>query len=137
MEELETETINNLDYMPHFYKRYVDDCILCIPEDKLEYTHSAFNSYHARLQFTIEKQKQNSLSFLDILLKISNNGKIETNWFTKSVWSQRYLNFESNVPNVFKKSVVISLTDRAIRLADGSNRPEVSEISVFEWGRLE
>lgn len=128
MEELENVVISSLDYIPAFYKRYVDDCILCIPKNKLEYTQQAFNSFHPKIQFTVEKEDQQSINFLDIKLSYKNNGIIETDWFTKKVWSQRYLNYESNTPISYKKSVVISLTDRAVKLAHGSNRPKNIQI---------
>ncbi|KAG5867665.1 hypothetical protein JTB14_009046 [Gonioctena quinquepunctata] len=119
MEELENEVIAGLDYVPYFYKRYVDDYVLCIPINKLEYAHQAFNSFHPRKQLTIEKEQQHSINFSDINFGYTPGGDIETDWFKKNVWSQRYLHSDSNTP-----SVVMSLTNRVIRLAHGKNRPK-------------
>lgn len=55
------ELENSWDYIPHYYKRYLDDCILCIPGIDLELTHSYFNSY-ALPQFTTDSKK-NLLAF--------------------------------------------------------------------------
>lgn len=87
MENMEKEIRSKLDYVPHVYKTYVDDCILCIPVNKLDYTHLVFSSYHPRIQFTIEKQTENTLRFFDIKINYNENGQIETDWFTKSIWS--------------------------------------------------
>lgn len=53
--------------------------------------HSTFNLYHARLHFTITYQNGNTLSFLEVPLLVKNNGKIETNWFTKSLVLKDFL----------------------------------------------
>lgn len=65
----EKEIIAKLNYTPYFYKRYVDDCILCISKHRLHFTHSLFNSFHPRLQFTIEEYQNKSINFLDISVK--------------------------------------------------------------------
>lgn len=44
MEELENEILAGVDYVPHFYIRYADDCLLCIPISELNCTHQVFNS---------------------------------------------------------------------------------------------
>ena len=64
MDDLETECINLLDYSPLFFYRYVDDIILCIPENKIHYTLDTFNAYHPNLNFTIELEQNNSLTSL-------------------------------------------------------------------------
>lgn len=124
MEELENAVLKKLNYKPIFYKRYVDDCLICIPRDKIEYTINTFNDFHPRLQFTSEIEVNKTINFLDITIKHSEQGKIETNWYTKNIWSERYLNFKSHTPNRYKKSVVNSLTDHAIKLAHPKYRPE-------------
>lgn len=59
-------------------------------------------------------------------LHYDNNENTETKLFTKSVKSQKYLNFSSNYPISHKKGVVSSRTDRAINLAQLKNHPNQS-----------
>jgi len=73
MQDLETECINNVDFHLTFYYRYVDDIILASPKDKIDLILESFNNYHERLKFTVEHEKDRSLSFLDLLITISNN----------------------------------------------------------------
>lgn len=40
MEEMENDVIVSFGYVPHFYERYVDDCIHL---NKLTYIYQAFN----------------------------------------------------------------------------------------------
>lgn len=43
---MENEIIS--DDVPLLYKRYVDDCIMSMPYDKLENTFRKFNSFHPK-----------------------------------------------------------------------------------------
>jgi len=124
MEYLQNNVIKSLNFKPYFFKRFVDDCILCIPKDKLQYTLNKFNLYHPKLQFTHETEENNTINFLDICIQYDQNRDIKTNWYTKTVWSGRYLNFNSNTPSKYKKSVVNTLIDRAVILSDVKHRPK-------------
>lgn len=126
MEHLEETTINNLDFDITFFKRYVDDCLTSVPENKINEILTAFNDFHPSLQFTIETEKNNEINFLDLtLIRNVNENNIKTKWYTKKTWSGRYLNYNSNHPNKQKRSVVIGLTDRAIALTSPEFRPEI------------
>jgi len=37
-----------------FYYRYVDNLVIAVPTAEIDYVFSAFNSFHPRIQFTIE-----------------------------------------------------------------------------------
>jgi hypothetical protein len=117
LEDLEETVISQLNFNLPFFYRYVDDCILAIPRDKKDFILNIFNSYHQKLQFTIELEQNKTIHFLDITLHNKNN-KIKTEWYTKKTWSSRYTNFNSQHPLSQKKSVVIGLADRAIQLTD-------------------
>lgn len=123
LEDLENTIIPKLNYEIPFFYRYVDDCITLVPRDKTNYILELFNSYNSKLQFTIEIEDNNTLNFLDLSL-IRTNNTINTQWFTKSTWSERYINFRSNHPISQKKSVVIGLADRAIALSDPEYRQD-------------
>lgn len=112
MEKLETESLKKLKFEIPFYKRYVDDCILAVPSNKENDILNTFNSFHPRLQFTIENENENnSISFLDILLTRKDQN-VHTDWFFKTTHSERYLNFNSIAPVKYKISVVNGLVDR-------------------------
>ncbi|EFN71402.1 hypothetical protein EAG_10236, partial [Camponotus floridanus] len=65
-----------------FYFRYVDDVVLAAPSSMLSTILDTFNSFHTRLQFTMEKGADNHLNFLDVTI-ILENGRIHFNWFHK------------------------------------------------------
>jgi hypothetical protein len=117
MEDLEESILKKIEFHIPFFYRFVDDCITCVPEDKVEYVLKEFNAYHKCLQFTIETEENKQISFLDTTLH-NIDGEIKTEWYTKKTWSSRYLNYKSCHPISQKKSVIIGLADRAVKLSD-------------------
>jgi hypothetical protein len=122
----EEMVLGKMDFNIPFFYRYVDDCITVVPKDKIKFILEQFNNYHKNLQFTIETEENNKINFLDITLH-HNDQKIKTQWYTKTTWSSRYLNFNSNHPLSQKKTVIIGLADRAIQLSDPEYRQEAIE----------
>lgn len=57
LEDLEENTISNLNFNLKFFKRYVDDCLTIVPENKCQYVLNQFNNYHPNVKFTLEKEK--------------------------------------------------------------------------------
>lgn len=53
MSQLETDIIGLLDYdIP--LVRYVDDILICITANKIQFNLDKFNEYHQRVRFTLE-----------------------------------------------------------------------------------
>ena len=86
MEDLETDSINKLNFKPAFYFRYLDDIILCIPKNMIDHTVNTFNSYDENLQFTIELPQNNSVSFLDIKIIVNDKQHMITDWYKKQTF---------------------------------------------------
>src|SRR3978361_2132464 len=108
MEYAEEQIINSLDFNISFYKRYVDDCILAIPKGREQQILDTFNSFHHKLQFTIEIEDSEQINFLDLTL-IRNNNRIYTKWYTKVLASGRYLNYNSEHHIIHKKMLLLRL----------------------------
>ena len=100
---------------PTFYKRYVDD-IFAVFESKLdaETFHTYLNTKHKNIKFTYEKQIENKLPFLDIL--ISNNENLQTSVFRKKTYTGLLLNYFSFVPDSYKYGLIETLIDRIYRI---------------------
>ena len=98
-----------------FYKRYVDD-ISAVFESELdaETFHPYLKTRHKNIKFTYEKQIENKLSFLDIL--ISNNENLQTSVFHKKTYTGLLLNYFSFVPNSYKYGLIKTFIDRMYRI---------------------
>ena len=60
----------------------------------LEAFHSFLNARHPNMSFTIEREKQNRMSFLDIAI-IRENKTFTTSVYSKPTFSGDYTHFES------------------------------------------
>jgi len=89
---------------------------MACPSDKTDLILTTFNDYHERLKFTIEYEDSRCLSFLDLLLTITDN-TIQIDWFHKGTFSGRYLSFYSSHPQCHKIGTIYSLIDRAFLLS--------------------
>ena len=77
------------------YKRYVDD-IFCLfkRETDAERFLTFLNGQHSNIKFTIEKEKNNQLPFLDILNESSSN-KLVTSVHRKPIYTGLLTNYNS------------------------------------------
>lgn len=111
MKELENVVLAGLNYTPSFYKSDVGDCILCIPKDKIGYTQDALNSFSPLMHFTVVRAEQHLITFCSNM----------------SYYSFCFL-ASKGIPNMIQmlqssiKTIVVSLTDGAIKLAHTKNR---------------
>lgn len=116
LQDLETIALNRLPCELPIYIRYVDDVLLLAPENDLDDILSNFNSLHNRIRFTLEIGVNNNINFLNVNIAIIEKGLI-FDLFHKPTCSHRFLNFHSQHPLVHKKSIIIHLVDKILRLS--------------------
>ena len=103
MRGLETVSLMSLNLDILFYYRYVDDICTPVSPSKTDVLLEQFNSFHPRLQFTVERGGD-IINFLDIT--VSNNNRSIFDWYRKPMFSGRFLNFYSNHPLTQKKGTI-------------------------------
>jgi len=89
--------------------------LLAAPSDIVNDIVNTFNSFHPRLQFTLEVGGD-SLNFLDVTI-VKLNGDLEFDWFHKPTFSGRYLNYNSQHALSQKKGTIIGMVDRTFILS--------------------
>jgi hypothetical protein len=114
MEHFEKLALYTTEYKPAKWLRYVDDTFIVWPHcpDKLQEFFHHINNLRPSIQFTMERETNNHLPFLDVL--VTKNGSIlSTNVYRKPTYTGRYLHFDSNHPHHVKRGVVRSFIHRA------------------------
>lgn len=114
LEEFEEKAIASFDPKPYLLVRYVDDMFFVWPENirPVEELHQHLNSIAPCTQFTIEKEKDGCIPFLDVLVK-RKEGRVETEVYRKPTDTGLYLNYNSNHPKAVKNGIVNLLLSRA------------------------
>jgi hypothetical protein len=95
------------------YHRYVDDILLIYNEDitNINNTLEQFNQIHPNIQFTIEKEKNNTINYLDISITKSQN-KFTFDIYRKPTTTDLIIHNESCHPREHKHTAIKYLTDR-------------------------
>lgn len=120
MEDFDKKIIETIPYNIPIFLRNMDDYIIAVPIDKVDDIYERFNNFSQHLSFTLEIsniENFHNISFLDTQLYIEDNHVI-TNWYHKPTWSGRYVHFLSEHDIKHKKSIIIGLVDRALKLSD-------------------
>ena len=96
---------------PIMHKRYVDDIFAVFEsESDDDAFYSYLNTGHANIKFTFEKEKDNKLPFLDILIN-NNESDLQTLVLHKKTCNGSLLNYFSFVPNCYKLGLIRTLVD--------------------------
>ena len=113
----EKDWLKSCNSAPIFYRRYVDD-IFCLVKNETEANSflTYLNSKHANIKFTIEREKDKKLPFLDILIS-SKIEYFETSVYRKDTFSGLFMNFKSFLPKTYKLGLISTLIDRVFKIA--------------------
>ncbi|XP_015115626.1 uncharacterized protein LOC107040185 [Diachasma alloeum] len=134
LQDLENFCMKRLDFPVYFYTRYVDDVLAFVPKDKINSILCCFNSYHKRLQFTLEREENCRINFLEVTL-IRSKRKIDVDWYRKPTSSGRYLNYYSHHTKGHKISTICNLVDRAILLSNVEFH--LKNLVFIKWSLIE
>ncbi|KFD62316.1 hypothetical protein M514_08664 [Trichuris suis] len=120
MEHLEETAFEGTDnpWAPRLFKRYVDDIFAIVKKGQEEALLEHLNSiFPGQIAFTIEKELDNKVPFLDVL--VHRRGVcLRTTVHRKPTHSDRYLHFSSHHPISVKRGVVTGMVDRAVIICD-------------------
>ena len=110
--DLENKIFNSIK-KPPIYLRYVDDILILannINEINIQDTFLKISV----LNFTHELNKNNKISFLDVLIDTNNNNNFSTSTYKKPSHNNSCtLNFKSECPFRYKKAIINNLISHA------------------------
>ncbi|CAL8069407.1 unnamed protein product [Calicophoron daubneyi] len=117
MAKLENTVLSEQIKTFDFYGRYVDDTFaICSSEFDPDEILTKLNQAHNAINFTMEKETENQIPFLDALLLRQSDGSIRRKVYRKPTWTDQYINFHSFVPLRRKRNLVRNLAFRARKI---------------------
>lgn len=111
-------------FAPKLIWFYVDDSLAIIEKTKIDNLIHDLNKFHSNIVYTYEKEQNNSLNFLDIIITKSDDGYLRTNLYEKPSKSDRVLNFLSQHPPHQKRNIVANEVERILKLVHPSHHQE-------------
>ncbi|XP_060518420.1 uncharacterized protein LOC132697146 [Cylas formicarius] len=132
MTYFEAQAIRESQLKPKLWIRYVDNIFIIWShgEVKLDHFLTYLNSLHDRIEFTIEKEKDKQLPFLDVLLTRSDGRKLQHQLYRKPTHTDKYLNAQSHHHPSQIQAVANTLICRSVRLTDEiHNKQEMEKIT--------
>ena len=117
MDHLLINVLPSLPEQPGFIHKYVDDLVLTLPNDRIVNALAIFNGFNEHIQFTMEREVDGQLPFLDVLLIRGVGNRIYTDWYQKPTNSGRYINYKSNHPINQKINTITFMKNRVLKLS--------------------
>ena len=104
---------------PNFYLRYVDDILADFDnkQDSLIFL-DFLSKRHPCIKFTIEKQINHSITFLDVFISAINNQNLTLQTYHKLTYTGLLLNFKSFTSFSYKISLIKCLIDRSFKICN-------------------
>ena len=110
----------NIAKRPLVYFRYVDDTFAVFNnEEDCNTFFIQLNSLHPSLRFTYEKESNQSLPFLDVLVE-RHDSEFLTSVYRKPTFTGQYLRWNSFSPQKWKINLIGTLVDRAFMICSKS-----------------
>ena len=107
---------------PNFYVRYVDYILAAFDNEQNSLNFLDFlNKRHLNIKFTIEKQINRSMAFLDVFISGINNQNLTLQTYHKLTYTGLLLNFKSFTSFSYKISLIKCLIDRSFKICNNWN----------------
>ena len=107
---------------PKFSLRCVDDILAAFDNEQDSLNVLNFlNNMNPNIKFTMEKQINHSIAFLDVFISGINNQNLTLQTYHESTYTRRFLNFKSFTSFSFNISLIKSLIDRSFKICNNWN----------------
>jgi uncharacterized protein (UPF0335 family) len=119
MEWFESQAIDKALIKPKLWLRYLDDTFIISNgnDNDLQAFLDHMNNLAPTIKFTMEKEENNKLPFLDVMIQ-KHRDTIQTSVYRKPTHTGQYLNFTSNHSSNTKHGIIKTLVDRAFTICN-------------------
>ena len=119
----ESKWLNEYNFnKPKFCLRYIDDILATFVKEQDSLTFFNFlNTKHPNIKFTIEKQVNHCIAFLDVFISGIDNQNLTLQAYHESTYTGLLLNFKSFTSLSYKISLIKYLIDRSFKVCNNWN----------------
>ncbi|XP_055842777.1 uncharacterized protein LOC129909729 [Episyrphus balteatus] len=117
MEALLDNVFDKIPNKPKIVTKYVDDIFIILKSSHVDSTLTALNSFHPKIQFTVEFENNGKLPYLDVLV-IRRNNRLIFDWYKKPTSSGRLINYNSKQPKQVIINTAKNFVNRVLSISD-------------------
>ncbi|XP_055590309.1 uncharacterized protein LOC129742433 [Uranotaenia lowii] len=136
MSDLEADLEKSERLFPRVWWRYVDDILASVKERYLTQTLELLNSKHRSIKFTVEKEVEGKLPFLDLLISRKEDNTIKFGIYRKPTSTDRYITADSNHFGAQKQAAFHSMAHRLYNIPMEKEDFEEEKHKILEAGFL-
>ena len=130
MEYFEEMALGSTSLKPSMWLRYIDDTFILWPhQEDVQILLDHVNSIWPSIQFTMDKEQDNKLPFLNVLVTCREQ-RFRSSVYCKPTFTWQYLNFNSHHSYMVKKGIVHCLQHRAKTISSDSDAYQEEMISL-------
>jgi hypothetical protein len=124
MDDFETKHMPELIKLGVLYWiRFVDDTFVVIKnKEQADKILEFLNSQHKTIKFTMEKEVNNSINFLDVKITKNSDNSISTSTYRKPTFTGVMLNWNSLTSMKYKKGLIGCLLDRSNKICSSDTQ---------------
>ena len=89
----------------------MDDILRSIKEEEIEDLLGRINSLHPNLKFTVEKESESQLPFLDMIIE-RRDGRLTSGWYQKPTDTGLCLSYYACAPQRYKRNTIQGMVHR-------------------------
>ena len=132
MQNIEKQIINNPNNNSEIilWKKYVDYCLAIIKTAYIDSIFEYINALNENIEFTVERELNNSISYLDVKIMRQINGELKFKDHRKPISNDRYLN---KVHPINRKVTTVKALQRAYTICsdDESKAEELNTVRKY------
>lgn len=136
MSRLETDLKTSFRKFPRVWWRYVDDIFAILKEEDINEVLDHMNSLYPSIQFTIEKEKNGCIPFLDIEIKRKENGQIKFGIYRKPTNTKRFITSDSHHNLQHKAAAFHCLAHRLFSIPMEKEDFEKERVYIHEVAKI-
>ena len=124
MQDLEGQLFKEfelLEIKPRIWLRMVDDVFSIVKKNEVDNILAVCNSMQPGIKFTVEKEKNGVLPFLDVLVQVTRGGELKKSVYRKPMAALRLLPYSSNHSTSVKVGIVKNLVNRAVNVCSDNS----------------
>ncbi|XP_055605896.1 uncharacterized protein LOC129754060 [Uranotaenia lowii] len=134
MGDFETDLEKKEKLFPRVWWRYVDDIFASVKERYLPQTLELLNNQHSSIKFTVEKEVEGKLPFLDLLIQRKEDNTLKFGIYRKPTSTDRYITVDSNHFGAQKQAAFHSMAHRLYNIPMEKPEFEEEKQKIYEAG---